>query len=314
MLPMKTVDVIIPCYNYGLFLAECVESVLSQTGVTVRVLIIDDASEDDSAPVAERLAADSRVSFIRHALNRGHIATYNEGLDWASAEYLLLLSADDYVLPRAFQRATSLMSANPAMSFTFGSVVALYSDTARTREIHPLAAYSDLVMSGVDFIKRSAAKNLVVTPSAIVRTSVQRRAGYYSAELPHSGDMEMWLRLAALGSVGYITTPQAVYRRHSANMDWAYNPLEDLRQRELAIEGFFVHCRPMIPDALSLERRIKYELAKDALRTAAEVIGSEKSAPLSQDLANFAHRVDPAVWKSLAWLKYRARQVMIGPC
>ena len=49
--PMSRVDVIVPCYNYGRFLRECVESVLSQP-VDVRVLIIDDASTDDTPQVA----------------------------------------------------------------------------------------------------------------------------------------------------------------------------------------------------------------------------------------------------------------------
>ena len=77
---MSRVDVIVPCYNYGRFLRECVESVLGQP-VDVRVLIIDDASTDDTPEVAAALAAeDARVEFRRHAVNRGHIATYNEGL------------------------------------------------------------------------------------------------------------------------------------------------------------------------------------------------------------------------------------------
>ena len=56
-----------------------------QEGVDVRVLIIDDASPDDSAEVAKKIAArDPRVEVVVHATNRGHIATYNEGLlDWA---------------------------------------------------------------------------------------------------------------------------------------------------------------------------------------------------------------------------------------
>ena len=47
-----TVSVVIPCYRYGRFLPACVQSVLDQDGVDVRVLIIDDASPDDSAEVA----------------------------------------------------------------------------------------------------------------------------------------------------------------------------------------------------------------------------------------------------------------------
>src|SRR5256885_7498232 len=107
---MTQVDVVVPCYNYAGFLRQCVESVLSQEGVDVRVLIIDDCSKDATPEVGAALAAqDARVEFRRHAVNHGHIATYNEGLlDWAAGEFSLLLSADDVLIPGAFARATRL--------------------------------------------------------------------------------------------------------------------------------------------------------------------------------------------------------------
>src|SRR5262245_9653241 len=93
---MSSVDVIVPCYRYGHFLRECVESVLTQSHKHVRVLILDDASPDNTSEIGAELAReDPRVGLVRHQFNKGHIATYNEGIDWVSADYMLLLSADD---------------------------------------------------------------------------------------------------------------------------------------------------------------------------------------------------------------------------
>src|SRR5207245_10444433 len=103
---MRRVDVIVPCYNYGRFLPSCINSVLSQEGVEVRVLILDDASTDGSGDVAEELAEqDRRVTVRRHRTNRGHIATYNEGIEWVAGDYTLLLSADDMPTDGALGRA-----------------------------------------------------------------------------------------------------------------------------------------------------------------------------------------------------------------
>src|SRR5690348_514781 len=72
------VSVVIPCYNYGRYIPACIESVLTQPGVDVDILIIDDASTDQSAEVIRNVAEkDSRISAIYHNQNKGHIATYN---------------------------------------------------------------------------------------------------------------------------------------------------------------------------------------------------------------------------------------------
>src|SRR5262249_39227862 len=122
----STVDVIVPCYRYGSFLTQCVGSVLAQSVEDLRVLIIDDASPDNTAEVAADLArTDARVSVLRHANNKGHIYTYNEGIDWASADYMLILSADDYLLPGALSRSASLMDDHSEVGLTCGNAVVL---------------------------------------------------------------------------------------------------------------------------------------------------------------------------------------------
>ena len=121
---MASVDVFVPCYNYGRFLRDAVGSVLAQEGVAVRVLILDDCSTDDSERVGRALAAaDPRVEYRRHAANRGHIATYNEGIDWSDGDYCMLLSADDLLTPGALARAAGLMEAHPEVGMTYGQII-----------------------------------------------------------------------------------------------------------------------------------------------------------------------------------------------
>src|SRR5437660_6584650 len=75
--PAPRVTVVVPCYNYGRYLPQCLASALDQPGVDVDVVLVDDASTDGSGDVAEELAAaDSRITLVRHAVNAGHIATY----------------------------------------------------------------------------------------------------------------------------------------------------------------------------------------------------------------------------------------------
>jgi glycosyltransferase involved in cell wall biosynthesis len=115
------VRVVIPNHNYARFVPVCVGSVLSQAGVDLEVLIIDDASSDDSQRIAAGLAArDRRVSVRCHDVNQGTIRTYNEGLEWASeATYAVVLDADDALTP-GLGRACELLEAHPEVGFVYG--------------------------------------------------------------------------------------------------------------------------------------------------------------------------------------------------
>lgn len=221
---MPTFDVVVPCYNYARFLERCVKSALNQEGADVRVLIIDDCSSDDSALVGQKLAHDDpRVEFRRHEKNQGHIATYNEGLiGWAKADYCLLLSADDALAPGAFQRALKLFETSDDIGLVYGLARVIFHDDSQFA--FPCQAESSHVMSGNDFIKYCCEScfNPVTTPTAIVRTSWQQRLGGYRSDLPHTGDLEMWMRFARNGSVGIVRFVQGEYRWHGQNMGTQY--------------------------------------------------------------------------------------------
>jgi glycosyltransferase involved in cell wall biosynthesis len=302
---MATVDVIIPCYNYGRYLRDCVNSVLSQSGVTVRALVIDDASPDDTTLFGQELAAsDNRVEFRRHAVNKGHIATYNEGIEWTSADYMMVLSADDYLLPGALTRAASLMDAHPEVGFVYGQ--AIETDDQGAPKLTTRAEKEDWrVLTGLQFIKRSGARCLVRTPTAVIRTGLQKRVGGYLPELPHSGDMEMWLRLAAHASVGVLESFQAVYRRHGRNMSLAYRAegsLPDVEQRKAAINFFFRGCGFMLPNAEQLRGRLFRELSCDAICLASGALNEGQTA-ISERLTEWALQLCPEVKRSFAWVK-----------
>ena len=315
---MRTIDVVVPCYHYARFLRNCVESVLSQDVDGIRVLVIDDASPDNTSEVASELvASDSRVSFVRHPVNLRHIATYNEGLEWAGAKYMLLLSADDYLPPHALARAIDLMERHPEVGFTYGKVIDLSDDDSKaavdTRALEVPVGLSSVV-TGLSYIERNQCRNVVPTPTAVVRTAVQKRVGPYRTALPHSGDMEMWLRFAAHASVGYVNACQAVYRKHAANMSRAYKAssgLPDVQQRQAAIDSFLDTCAPLLPDPVGLRGRMYGALGREAVGFASAAFNENEFAAAGP-LCDFALTLDPNVVRSWPWLKFRLKRAL-GP-
>ncbi|KIX78669.1 hypothetical protein SF23_05285 [Streptomyces sp. MBRL 10] len=92
----------------------------------------------------------------------------------------------------------------------------------------------------------------------VVRTALQRKVGGYDPELPHAGDIEMWMRLAAHADVGYVRgADQAFYRVHGNNMSTTDfgGQLDDLRQRLVAFTSVLDKCGGSCPTGTGCRSR-----------------------------------------------------------
>lgn len=312
---MNCVDVVIPSYNYARFLPRCVASVCCQNGVAVRILIIDDCSNDDTEAVGRLLAEqDERIEFRRHEKNRGHIATYNEGLlDWASSDYSLLLSADDALTPGALARATQVMENHPEVGMTYGFSLHIRGDNDFPSTVDEMSNVYKII-SGSDFLRRSFLHgNAVDTPSAVVRTELQHRLGGYRADLPHSGDMEMWMRFAAHGSVGVVHSIQAYYRKHESNMSRQYysNLLSDRQEVLQVCERIFSEWGERFPDSSVWRKMMLKRLSEESCIVANNLfdMGDKEGC---RTCLEFARQIYPAICNSGLWCRIQVKRCM-GP-
>jgi Glycosyl transferase family 2 len=316
---LPTVTVVVPCYRYADVLDGCVNSILTQRGVDVRVLIIDDLSPDDTPAVAQRLVArDSRVQYRRHEVNRGLIATANEGLDWAAkhGDYTVLLSADDQLVPGCLERATSVMEANPSVGMVYGW--ALYAHHGRALPRRYGRWLHTKTWAGADWIRLRCQTgfNCISSPEVVVRTSVQRAAGHYDPACTHSSDLNMWLRIAAISDIAHIRgVAQAIYRVHSDSMSRSDpSVVLSLRERRIAFHEAFARVAPVLRGAPALQRMADRALARQALWRASRTVDRELTgAPDTvEDLVSFAVETYPGSRRLREWRGFTLRR-MLGP-
>lgn len=319
--PVPSIDVVVPCYRYGHLLKHCVDSVLGQDGVDVRVLVIDDASGDGSADVARELAAaDPRVQAREHAENKRHIATFNEGvLDWAEAPLTLLISADDELNAGALKRAADLMDAHPNVAFCYGN--APRWEVVRPRPALRNGPWHPVVYDGHSWIKGrfDNAANPVYSPTVVVRTELQQKVGGYNPRMLHTSDLEMWLKLALHGDVGFVAgADQGVFRVHGANMSNDYYDhdmgLRDLQMRALTFAEILDHHADLLPDAADLDVRYRRRLAKEALMRVGRAYdkGAAGSSAAADELVAFARETVGDMSRLPEWHTLRLRQAL-GP-
>jgi glycosyltransferase involved in cell wall biosynthesis len=294
---MTKIDIIIPCYGYGHFLRQCAESVLSQSFSSLRVLIIDDASPDSTAEMAAQLEReDARVSVIRHTVNCGHIFTYNEGLAWAQSDYLLLLSADDYLLPGALETIVRFMDTHEDVGLAHGACLVQQGDCPPDRSFAE-GNHGWSVVGGHAFLESVCATtiNPVETAAAFVRTRLQKELGGYYPELSHSGDFEMWMRFATRGAIGWTEEPLAVRRFHGRNMSVGYYAtyVEDYVQRRAAFDTFFAAFGARLPDGDRLHQTANGTLAEQMFWTGIGQICRGNNAT-GRQLLNLSCELRPA--------------------
>jgi glycosyltransferase involved in cell wall biosynthesis len=110
------VSIIIPVYNQARYLGEAIESVQSQSYPHREILVVDDGSSDDPASVVARYEG---ARLIRQ-VNAGTAAARNSGIRLSRGELLVLLDADDRLLPGALDRGVEALSACPDFAFVFG--------------------------------------------------------------------------------------------------------------------------------------------------------------------------------------------------
>ena len=111
MVPM--VSVIIPTFNRAALVREAVASVKAQTYRDYEILVVDDASTDDTR---EALAAGREVRVLRQADRRGVAAARNRGIAAARGEWLAFLDSDDLWLPEKLARQMAYLADQPDLS------------------------------------------------------------------------------------------------------------------------------------------------------------------------------------------------------
>ena len=247
------VSIIIPCYNYGHFLPDSIGIALAQESVEPEVIVVDDASTDDSAAVAQRFAdGDSRVAVLRHQQNSGQVIGFNNGYAAATGEFIVRLDADDMLTPGSLARAVPLFDAFPSVGLVYGHPRHFTTTIPPEPQVGRARSWS--IWSGVDWLAERCRRgwNVITSPEVVIRASVMKQIGPLSLRLKFGMDMEMWLRTAAVSDVGRVDGPdQALHRDHPASLSQTVGAghMLDIRERREVFATLFDGPRGRLPYA-----------------------------------------------------------------
>lgn len=208
------VSFVVPCYNYGRYLPDCLQSIFSQDAdVDYEVLVIDDGSRDNTRDVIAGFA-DPRMRVVRHARNQGHAATINEGLAAARGRYVARIDPDDRYRPWFLASVLEKFERRPDVGLVYGDVALIDAGGEVTRE------RCDDVHGGRDFCGNELvallARNFICAPSVMAR----REAWLSAVPVPDWLAFNDWyftVMMARRWDFYYIDRVLADYRVHASN-------------------------------------------------------------------------------------------------
>lgn len=134
------VSIVIPTYNRARTLPRAIESALRQTYCKLEVIVVDDASTDDTEHMMHRLIKNDKVKYLRHHTRQGAQAARIAGVRNASGEYIAFLDSDDELLPDSLDSRVRIAELNEIAGLIYGD--AILGNSQRVVKFRPLHGYS----------------------------------------------------------------------------------------------------------------------------------------------------------------------------
>lgn len=233
------ISIVIPSYNYGRYLAGTIRSVLGQSYKNLQLIIVDNASTDDSLEIARGFLSDPRVELLQIHENRGPVPAWNLGFQHVRGEWFAMLPADDFFELNKFEKQMAYVRAHPEVNMlsTYVRQVDDAGNPAAKPWIEPV------VNQQLDFHQPEVWEwtHHFCIPTAIYRTELCRRVGPLSVGLHSVVDIEFHLRLMRNGGEARVLPEQLTnYRWHTTNQSGKKN-------QQTAHQWIYFHITQFLP-------------------------------------------------------------------
>lgn len=189
------ISVIIPTYNRAKLLERSIGSVLKQTFHDFELIIVDDASTDETeAVVSKYMQEDSRIKYLKQQINAGGSIARNAGIEMAKGQYIAFQDSDDEWLPNKLQLQIEAFNMNPQADIVYTGIYFCEEGSSR----HILGKRISEV-SGNNILPKLLQKEVIpATPAIMVKKSCLNKVGGFS-DAPANQDYLLYLKLAYRG-------------------------------------------------------------------------------------------------------------------
>lgn len=221
---MCKVSVLMPVFNAEKYLAEAIDSIISQTWEDWELVIINDGSTDSSLSIVESYT-DKRILLINNELNLGLIKTLNKGIELCKGEYIARMDADDVAHPERLQKQVSFLDQN-RNHILCGTNAQIINNKGEIvgKIMNPTS--NTLLQISLLFT------NPFIHPSMMIRKSAFKD-NLFDEKALHVEDFELWTRLASKGKIANLEQALLKYRWHDTNVSIKHANIQERAKNEI---------------------------------------------------------------------------------
>ena len=196
------VSIIIPNYNHSRYLDQCLQSAIKQTYQNIEIIFLDNASTDSSIEVAEKYQKDG-VKICRNQFNIMNNSYKILADQMANGKYLILLCADDYLLPDFIETAVAIMEKYPSVGYVHGERD-FVTDQGEMIELEPFYRCS-FIAPGQNTMPVYMVTTVAHPAQGVIRREAFRQIEGYDMEIDHmNADRSLWFYLSYFYDTAYI--------------------------------------------------------------------------------------------------------------
>lgn len=201
----ETVSIVLPTYNRCYCIERSIDSILRQTYADFELLVIDDASTDDTETLVKKIAeTDTRVRYFRQPQNKGVSAARNEGIRRTKGSCIAFQDSDDVWRADKLEKQMRVLKEQPECGLVYCMFEGRKKDGTL---VHiPDDSIEKSVLQG-DMYRLLLQGNVIDAPTVIVRRECLAQSGLFDEELICLEDWELFLRIAKDRKIGYVDEP-----------------------------------------------------------------------------------------------------------
>lgn len=221
MIADPLISVCIASYNHEKYLVETIESVLAQSYQNLEVIIVDDASVDQSPQILRNYQSNNcgRVRVLCLQKNIGPSEALNLALEHAKGEFIAFLGSDDRMRPSRLEKQLKFMQNHPETGALFTRVRCIDMYGQPTADAGDAADVSDVFDTPITDIRwQLLNRNILNAPSAMIRRDVINHIGLFNPALLYVQDYDYWLRVLDDHEIHILPERLTDYRIHGDNL------------------------------------------------------------------------------------------------